>query len=143
VDSSFEGYNARPLTDGETDVRGIDAGKYMEGNWASAQTPEPHWIELRFERPVRVAAVYVYWDFGRTRFTPSRHVELQVADGDGRWRTVSTVPPGGNFDQTSFDFAPLEASRLRVFQPAQQGPPNRSFIMWVREVKIYGAKDAR
>ena len=143
VDSSFDGYNAGPLTDGETDVRRIGAMKYNEGNWASAETPEPHWIELQLERPARVAAVYVYWGFDRTRFTPSRQVELQTDDGRGNWRTVSTVTPGENFDRTSFDFAPLVASRLRVYQPAQQGPPNRSFIMWVREVKIYGAPDSR
>ncbi|HLL76206.1 MAG TPA: discoidin domain-containing protein, partial [Pyrinomonadaceae bacterium] len=141
VDSSFDGYNVRPLTDGETDVRRIAAMKYNEGNWASAETPDPHWIELQFERPVRVAAVYVYWGFDRTRFTPSRRVELQTHDGGG-WRTVSAVEPGENFDRTSFDFAPFVASRLRVLQPAQQGPPNRSFIMWVREVKAYGAQDA-
>ena len=63
---------------------------------------------------------------------------MQAADGKGGWRTVSTVAPGENFDRTSFDFAPLEAARLRVYQPAQQGPPNRSFIMWVREIKVYG-----
>jgi len=142
VDSSFEGYSTRPLTDGITDVRRIASMKYNEGNWASAETPVPHWIELRFDRPVRVAAVYVYWGFDRTRFTPSRSVELQTADGEGGWRTVSTVTPGENFDRTSFDFAPLEATRLRVYQPAQQGPPNRAFIMWVREVKIYGAQNS-
>jgi hypothetical protein len=117
--------------------------KYNEGNWASAETPEPHWIELQFDRPVRVAAVYVYWGFDRTRFTPSRQVELQVANGKDGWRTVSTVAPGENFDRTSFDFAPLQSTRLRVYQPAQQGPPNRSFIMWVREVKVYGAQNSR
>ena len=140
VDSSFDGYNARPLTDGETDVRRIGEMRYNEGNWASAETPEPHWIELRFDRPVRLAAVYVYWGFDRNRYLPARRVELQTPDGSG-WRTVSTVEPGGNFDRTSFEFAPVTSQSLRVLQPAQQGPQNRSFIMWVREVKAYGAAD--
>jgi len=143
VDSSFEGYGTKPLTDGETDVRRIAAKKYNEGNWASAETPEPHWIELHFSRPVRVAAVYVYWGFDRTRFTPSRSVELQTADARGGWRTVSTVAPGENFDRTSFEFLPVTAQNFRVLQPAQQGPQNRSFIMWVRELKVYGTAAGR
>jgi Protein kinase domain len=140
VDSSFDGYDAGPLTDGETDVRRIGAMRYNEGNWASAETPEPHWIELRLARPARVSAVYVFWGFDRTRFTPSRRVELQAADAQGNWRTISTVEPGPNYDRTAFEFAPVETARLRVFQPAQQGPQNRPFIMWVREIKAYGAQ---
>ena len=139
VDSSFDGYNARPLTDGETDVRRIGEMRYNEGNWASAETPDPHWIELQFERPVRLAAVYVFWGFDRNRYLPARRVELQTRDGGGGWRTVSTVEPGGNFDRTSFEFAPFTSQSLRILQPAQQGPQNRSFIMWVRELKVYGA----
>lgn len=139
VDSSFEGYNARPLTDGVFDVRRVAEMRYNEGNWASAETPEPHWIEFGFDRPVRLAAVYVYWGFDRNRYLPARRVELQTPDGRGAWRTVSTVEPGGNFDRTSFEFAPVTAQSVRVLQPAQQGPQNRSFIMWVREVKVYGA----
>jgi len=143
VDSSFEGYNARPLTDGVFDVRRVGEMRYNEGNWASAETPEPHWIELQFERPVRLAIVYVYWGFDRNRYLPARRVELQTADGRGSWRTLSTVEPGGNFDRTSFEFLPVTAQNFRVLQPAQQGPQNRSFIMWVRELKVYGTAAGR
>jgi serine/threonine protein kinase len=140
VDSSFDGYNEKPLTDGETDVRRIGAMRYNEGNWASAETPDPHWIELRFDKPTSVAAVYVYWGFDKNRYLPARSVELQTADGGGEWRTISTVAPGGNYDRTSFEFAPVKTTRLRVLQPAQRGPQNRAFIMWVREVQVFGAK---
>jgi serine/threonine protein kinase len=141
VDSSFEGYDAKPLTDGVTDVRRVAALRYNEGNWASAETPGAHWIELQFDQPANVAAVYVYWGFDRNRYLPARRAELQVADERGEWRTVSTVEPGSNYDRTSFEFAPVRAARLRVLQPAQQGPPNRSFIMWVREVQAFATKD--
>lgn len=140
VDSSYDGYNARPLTDGVTDVREIAAGRYNRGNWVSAESPEPHWIELDFKKPERVTAVYVYWGFDKDRYMPSRSVELQVADGAG-WRTVSTLVPGGNFDRTAFEFAPFVAERVRLFQPAQAGPQNRPFVMWVREVQAFGARD--
>jgi serine/threonine protein kinase len=143
VDSSFDGYDAKPLTDGVTDVRRVAAMRYNGGNWASAETPDAHWIELQFDQPASVAAVYVYWGFDKNRYLPARRVELQAADERGEWRTVSTVEPGSNYDRTSFEFAPVRATRLRLMQPAQQGPPNRSFIMWVREVQVFAPKELR
>jgi len=139
VDSSFDGYNARPLTDGVTDVRQIKAMRYNHGNWVSAESPEPHWVELDFKRPARVTALYVYWGFDHERYMPSRQLELQAPDGRGDWRTVSTLSPGENFDRAAFEFEPIDAESLRVFQPAQAGPSNRPFVMWLREVQAFGA----
>lgn len=140
VDSNFNGYNERPLTDGVTDVRRISALRYNEGNWASAETPDAHWIEMQFDAPTSVAATYVFWGFDKNRYLPARRVELQTSDGDEHWRTISTVEPGDNYDRTSFEFAPVKTTRLRILQPAQAGPQNRAFIMWVREVQVFGAK---
>ncbi|HVG18010.1 MAG TPA: protein kinase [Blastocatellia bacterium] len=141
VDSSYEGYTAAPLTDNETDVRRISAMKYNEGNWASAETHGSHWIDLDFDKPVRLAAVYVYWGFDRNRFMPSRKAELQVMNEGGRWQTISSMEPAGDYDRMAFEFKPTIAQRARIFQPAQQGPPNRPFIMWVREVKVFGVAE--
>ena len=121
TDSSFDGYNTKPLTDGVVDVRQIKAMRYNQGNWVSAESPEPHWIEFDFRAPARVTAVYVYWGFDRDRYMPSRRVELQAPDAGG-WRTISTLEPGEDFGRTAFEFAPVVAERLRVFQPAQAGP---------------------
>jgi hypothetical protein len=140
VDSSYDSYNARPLTDGVTDVREIAAKRFNQGNWVSAEGPEPHWIELEFKKPERVTAVYVFWGFDKDRYMPSRRVELQAQDGDG-WRTVTTLEPGNNFDRAAFEFAPFVAERVRLFQPAQAGPQNRPFVMWVREVQAFGAHE--
>src|SRR2546421_8096715 len=57
ADSSFDGYNTKPLTDGVIDVRQIKAMRYNRGNWVSAESPEPHWIEFDFRTPARVTAV--------------------------------------------------------------------------------------
>jgi serine/threonine protein kinase len=138
VDSSFDGYNAKPLTDGVTDVREVAAKRYNLGNWVSAERPEPHWIELDFQRAASVTAVYVYWGFDHDRYMPSRRVELQTTDAAGGWRTVSTLEPGDNFDRAAFEFSPFSAERVRLFQPAQAGPRNRPFVMWVREVQAFG-----
>src|SRR5256714_9714723 len=86
TDSSFDGYNTKPLTDGVTDVRQIKAMRYNQGNWVSAESPEPHWIEFDFRTPARVTAVYVYWGFDRDPYMPSRRVGLQAPDASGGWR---------------------------------------------------------
>ncbi len=142
VDSSFDGYSAAPLTGGETDVRRIAGMRYNRGNWASAETHTPHWIELAFDRPASVAAVYVYWGFDHNRFHPSRRVELQVPDDSEGWRTVSLMEPGDDYDRTAFEFTPQTTTRLRIFQPAQQGPAHRPFVMWVRAVKVFSVAPA-
>jgi serine/threonine protein kinase len=138
VDSNFDGYSAAPLTDGETNVQRIARMRYNTGNWASAETPTPHWIELGFDHPTRVSAVYVYWGFDRDRYMPSRRVELQAPDNGGDWRTVSAMQPVSDHDRMAFEFAPITTTRVRIFQPAQQGPVNRPFVMWVREVTVFG-----
>jgi len=143
VDSSYDGYTSAPLTDGETDVRRIALMKYKEGNWASKETPAPHWIELSFDKPVRLAAVYVYWGFDRNRFMPSRRVELQVMDESGQWQTISRMEPDKDYDRMAFEFPPVTTTRARIFQPAQSGPPNRPFIMWVREVKVFSVAEEK
>ncbi len=141
VDSSYNGYNEKPLTDGIDDVRRIVTLRYNTSNWASDETPTPHWIELALARPAQLTAVYVYWGFDRDHFMPSRRVELQALDGAGAWQTFATITPGDNFDRTAFEFAPRTAARLRILQPAQQGPPNRPFVMWVREIKLFGSME--
>jgi len=141
VDSTYDGYNTRPLTDGVTDVREIGAMRYNQGNWASAEEPAEHWVEFDFGRPARVTAVYVYWGFDRDRYMPSRVAELQIPDGAGGWRTLARLEPGGHYDRTAFEFEPVSAPRLRVLQPAQQGPANRPFVMWVRELEVFGSTE--
>lgn len=141
VDSSFEGYTEKPLTDGVTDVRRIGAMRYNAGNWASAETPVPHWIEVHFAQPVRLSAVYVYWGFDRNHFVPSQRVELETPDERGAWRTMATLEPGTNFDRSAFEFVPMTTESLRIRQPAEEGPKNRPFVMWVREVKFFGIAD--
>jgi hypothetical protein len=73
---------------------------------------------------------------------PSRRVWLQAPDNGGDWRTVSAMEPGNDHDRMAFEFAPVVTTRVRIFQPAQQGPPNRPFVMWVREVQVFGMAGA-
>jgi hypothetical protein len=138
VDSNYDGYTTKPLNDGVIDVKRISGMRYNEGNWASTETQQAHWIELQLRKPARVSAVYIYWGFDRDRFVASRRVELQTPDERGQWRTISTIEPGSDYDRTAFEFAPVQTERVRILQPAQQGPKGRPFVMWVREVKVFG-----
>jgi tRNA A-37 threonylcarbamoyl transferase component Bud32 len=143
VDSNFDGYVPDPLTDGVTDVRRISSMRYNRGNWVSAETAGPHHIDITLDGPRRVSTVYVFWGFDRGRFMPSRRVELYAwAEGRGEVK-ISELEPGDNFDRTAFTFEPVVTSRLRIQQPAEQGPPNRPFVMWVREVQVFGAPAPR
>lgn len=137
VDSSYDGYTAKPLNDGVVDVKRISGMRYNAGNWASAETHEAHWIEVHLRQPARVSAVYVYWGFDRDRFVASRRVELQTPDERGDWHTISTIEPGSDYDRTAFEFSPVKTARVRILQPTQQGPRGRPFVMWVREVKVF------
>jgi hypothetical protein len=141
VDSSYDGYSSKPLHDGVFDVKRIASMRYNEGNWASAETHDPHWIELHLREPTRVSAVYIYWGFDRDHFVASRRVELQTPDARGEWQTISKIEPGNNYDRTAFEFAPVYTNRVRLLQPTQQGPRARPFVMWVREVKLFGAAE--
>ncbi len=144
VDSSYNGYSAAPLTDNETDVRKISKMRYNKGNWSSDETPAPHWIQLDFDKPTRIAAVYIYWGFDHNRFLPSRRVSLAIPDehaSESIDRIISEIEPGQDYDRTAFEFAPVTTKQLTIVQPEKQGPVNRPFVMWVREVKVFGMAD--
>lgn len=143
VDSSYDGYSVKPLNDGVTDVRQIGAMRYNLGNWVSAESPEAHWVELDFKRATRITAVYVFWGFDRGRYMPSRRVELQAPDEHGEWRTISKLESGENYDRAAFELDPLSAEKIRIVQPAQAGPTNRPFVMWLREVQAFGVVETR
>src|SRR5207237_947828 len=54
-----------------------------------------------------------------------------------------TPAPGESVGRAAFEFEPLDAESLRVCQAAQAGPPNRPFVMWVREVQAFGTYDGQ
>lgn len=146
TDSNFDGYDATPLTDGIKDVARIRAMRYNKGNWVSAETPDVHWIEFTFDKPTQVTTVYVYWGFDRTRFVPSRLVELQTKDENENeeWRTIARhETTSDDYDRIAFEFSPLVTRRLRIYQPPQSGPRGRPFVLWVREVEAYGTEPNR
>lgn len=134
-DSCFPGYDSLPvLQDGVTKT--APATLPPETTWASAETPEPHWVQVDFGQPRTISQVKLFWANYVHQFHSSRHVQVEIPQGDG-WRAVYVSPPEGEPDTwvTTASFAPIEVSRFRVWQPAGQGSPKRPNLMWLVEIE--------
>ncbi|HEY8418162.1 MAG TPA: family 10 glycosylhydrolase [Limnochordales bacterium] len=139
VDSAFRGYGPGPLTDGRRNDE-IEIGRWAEVAWASAETPDPHWIELAWDDEQRIARVDIYWARDRDQFHSSRSYRVE-AWVNGEWQVLfAHESPTGSTRVTrhSISFVPVATDRLRVFQPPGGGPAGRPDLMWVAEVEVYG-----
>ncbi|MEW6046203.1 MAG: family 10 glycosylhydrolase [Bacillota bacterium] len=140
VDSTFRGYSAAPLNDGQlNDV--LELGRWAQVAWASAERPGDHFVELRWAQPQSISQVDVYWALDRGRFFSSSRLRIEVekADGGG-WETLweYTSQPTHRISRTSVTFVPVTARALRLVQPAGGGPLGRPDLMWIAEVEVYG-----
>ncbi|MFS8665504.1 MAG: family 10 glycosylhydrolase [Limnochordales bacterium] len=139
VDSSFRGYGPHPLNDGRRNDE-VEIGRWAEVAWASAETPEPHWIELEWSQPQRIARVDLYWARDRDQFHASRRYRVEAWTGDGWQLIFAHESPVGTTHVTrhSVSFVPVTTTRLRIWQPPGGGPAGRPDLMWVAEVEAYG-----
>jgi hypothetical protein len=134
TDSCFPDYTSlAPLQDGRTDLPGDHCRNDV--SWASAEAPEPHWVEIDFGQVRRVTQVSLCWGYYAGLYHTSQRWEVQVPDGDG-WRTVWAAPPEGleprPFTTARWGFAITR--RLRIYQPLGGGPPGRPDLLWLAEV---------
>jgi hypothetical protein len=134
VDSCFEGYtDLAPLQDGKTKLPGDHC--LNDVSWASAETAQPHWVEVDFGQPRRITTITVYWAYYGGLYHTARHLEVQVPDGN-QWRTVWSAPPAGlapsRFTCARWGFAVTR--KVRLYQPAGGGPSSRPDLMWLAEV---------
>ena len=136
VDSNYTGYSAAPLTDGIIQAEGLH---WTQEAWASADTANPHWIELRFPAPVTIGRANVYWSLDAGVPHTSREVQVQVPQGAG-WTTVATLKPASPTPQSEIILdQPVTTDRIRLWQPASKGPSERPGLMWVREAEVFPA----
>ncbi|MFO7946330.1 MAG: discoidin domain-containing protein [Armatimonadota bacterium] len=137
VDSCYQGYSAETLTDGLEIVTSDD---WTLAGWASTDEPKEHWITLSWPETQQVSAVTVYWAFDRG-FQTSKRAIVQAQNGDD-WQTIGEV---GGEQRHAFDTVmlkePLSTPAIRVLQKPTDGPPGRSNIMWVGEMKVFGPAD--
>ncbi|MBI2299218.1 MAG: hypothetical protein HYU66_09815 [Armatimonadetes bacterium] len=129
VDSNFDNYTPVVLTDGRVNPESPDWWKVA---WASAETNDAHWVELRFPAAVARGTLRVWWARDGGRLYRSPKLALQVPGGAG-WRTVAE----GSGEPASLDLALPAGSwpAVRVWQPAGGGPPERPELMWITELE--------
>ncbi len=135
ADSFFAGYpSLAALQDGKTDLPGDHC--LNDISWASAETPEPHWVEVDFGRPRRIHEVTLCWALFDGKYHTATRFEVQAPADEG-WRTIGAPANGlqpAKF--TTVDFPPVTTSRVRVLQPAGAGPVFRPNLMWLAEVLV-------
>ncbi len=136
VDSSYSGYDAEPINDGIA-YPAADA-HWTDEAWASADAAAPHWIELRFERPVTIGSAAIWWSLDGGMPHTSREVTLEAAVDEGWW-SITTLRPEEPEARSELRLdQPVTSDRFRLSQPAGGGSADRPNLMWVREVELFG-----
>jgi hypothetical protein len=105
--------------------------------WLSADTPPPHWLELRFPQPTQVARVKLHFfahsiDSLNTQYVP-RGFEVQVKRGE-EWVTVAGVTDNASLDP-ELTFDPVTAQTMRIVFTISCPSDD---IVRLREVEVHG-----
>jgi hypothetical protein len=133
VDSSYYGYDTAPLVDGVIDTRDID---WKQAAWASDEGAVPHWVEFDFGAPKTIAELQLHWAQDGGEYWTSAEVRIEVRPvGSNQWSTVAEHRDPTITPSSRFTFDPVEADRLRIYQPAGKGPLKRAGILWLSEVE--------
>lgn len=136
VDSSFPGYTPNPINDGRGHLWHPD--DWAEVAWASAETEEPHWVELDFGKEVSLRKIVIWWAFDKGFYYTSRRYLIQASDDRG-WQKVAECQRDYDEPFTVHTFGePLQCRRLRILQPANDGNERRPNLMWIAEIEAYG-----
>lgn len=133
VDSCFAGYTADPVCDGVTDTRGLS---WWEAAWASADVASPHWVEALLPEPAPASACLLHWAEDGGTVQRSQRVRVEV-EQDGGWIEIPAIRedlPGGR--TTRLRFEPRRVQRIRLWQPAGDGPATRPHLLWLDEWEL-------
>lgn len=132
-DSYYDGYDATPINDGVTATAGLH---WTQAAWASADQPGPHSIILKWDAPVTVHQVDIYWSMDAGTPKTARKFEIQ-AQIDDQWKTIRTIETDEPAPETQVPVPPVTAASLRIVQPSGAGCAERPDVMWIREVEVY------
>ncbi len=139
VSGVYDGsYSSAPLTDNVIDPYGGPAT-----TWASEESNAiPHWVTADFGMPLTITAVTVYWAWNPTHssWTTSEQYRIQGWNGSA-YIDLVTVNNPPTADSTKTTITPYSTSRIRIYQPAGQGPSDYTAIMWISELQFRGPLD--
>ena len=102
--------------------------------WASRDSREPHWLEVRFAQPAQVSRVWLYWAVDGARVQASRAYTILGLTGQGTVELARVEDAPGGVTVSRHEFPPTLLHGVRVEQPEGGGPAHRPGIMWLREI---------
>ncbi len=135
VDSCFPNYESlAAVNDGFSRLSGESCGSDV--TWASAETPEEHWVAVTFPAPQRIRKVTVTWAYHTHQAHSSRRIEIQIPK-EGGWQSVYRSPGGGEGESRTMTFTFPEATTraIRLWQPAGGGSKDRPNLLWIAEIE--------
>ncbi len=138
VSGTYGGYTIAPIADAVIDAYGNEAT-----TWASDESNStPHWVELVFGQQLAVSGITVHWAYnsGSSSFMEAQQFRVQRWNGTA-YVDVTTVNNSSQDATSDVSFSAVSTDRVRIYQPAAQGPPNYTAIMWLTEVQIWGPQD--
>ncbi|MBK7091390.1 MAG: discoidin domain-containing protein [bacterium] len=135
VSSTYPGYSAARLTDGNYNSRGGEST-----TWAALSATQAHWVEINLgaSRTIQGVAVYWAWNPSQQKWMTSQQFRVQIWSGSA----FSDVATSNNIvgDSCTFvEFATVATTRVRYFQPANMGAPTYATVAWLTEFDIFGA----
>ena len=134
VDSCFAGYGAHTLIDGES--QGCANAGSPGVSWASAETDAEHWVEVTLPKAETIDQVTLFWTYKK----PSKHVEIQIPEGDA-WNTIGTAVRNKTENVASTIPIPLTTTnRIRIYQPPKCGQEDRPNLLWLGEIAVRKSK---
>lgn len=140
VDGTYPGYTLSSVTDGTV----IPAVYNENSTWASDDgAGTPHWVEFDFgsDKTVRSFVVYWGWNPYTSSWMTSQEYYLQRWTGSA-WEDlahVTTADSGKVRSTTTVLSSSIVASRVRVYQTANQGPTDYSAVIWLTELQVFNA----
>lgn len=121
-------YSPKALNDGQISPEIF----WADAAWASQETEDDKFITFKLPKAEQLKRILIYWE------KPSAELLVQYPEGNG-WKTVAVVKPAGT-DQVSSVKPGAElpkTDRIRFLQKLGKGHPERSNLLWIREIEIY------
>ena len=132
VDSSAKLYDAVPINDGMSNMKGVG---WKEAAWASVKSDEPHWIEIDLPSPKKIHRVIVFWALDKGIVYASRAYQIQYNSG-GQWKTLIDIKDN-EAAVSDHSFPEVTTDKVRIYQLAKGGYHAKAEWMWVGEVEVY------
>jgi len=138
-DMRFQPYMLGPLVVATpyTDATPLITDGNLDSAWASEDSPQPHWFEVRLPAPTALERFVIHWPDWRNYYRTSRAYTLEACV-DGRWQLLLEVRDNPERPWTVHDLpAPLTVQGLRLTQPPGGGCAQNPHRLWVSQIEAY------